>query len=55
MSNMGEYWPKAGENLSDYVTNKRRATAVHTLEKCASEHPEVTLSLMKKLEQNRGG
>jgi hypothetical protein len=51
---MNDYWPKSGENLSDYIANKKKETAVQTLENCVSQHPELTLSLMKKLEKNKG-
>lgn len=47
--NMRDYWPQSGENLSDYISNKKRTTAVSTLEKCITDHPELTISLLDKL------
>ena len=46
---MHEYWPQAGEKISDYIANKKKLSAVETLEKAVSDHPELTLSLIDKI------
>ena len=53
LASMKDHWPQAGETMSDYLEQKKKATAVQTLEKCVTEHPELTYSLLSKLDYNR--
>jgi len=42
-------WPQNGDKMSDYISNRKKAAAVETIEKCMIDYPEMTLDLIDKL------